>query len=666
MLLLEMAAAASVPDLTHMWSQLKNTTECHGRMVAYEYSLQIMPDDKAPLREAFDALELFAMCGVQPPSSSMSRSRPPRARAADGHSPSISVYVDPVHGSDKSTSGTLTAPVLTMGRGLALLRSKVKAANHAKKGKLVLRAGTHFLDATLQLSAADSGTTFEAYNGEEAWVSGGRLLQPKWEKHGSGSSSSSSSSNSNNNDNIYVTDVPAEITKIPGLATMGGTTGHRRLWRARHPNGDPELCTGDCWADASAIKSWHTDLSCIGKAEVVYKDLRECDPKSPGGKFLPDGTPCKDDSAMWDSYNTYNNGHGGCCAPWGGDQSPLGPQGNYFCGRKSAGGWVGFDDPRGQNDTQGLSPPLPYGFTYDTSKVPELKGFGDSLEGAVIHVWRAQGWAVHMFEILEHDSDAASATFARVGEGGKTGHVKGGWQGGRGWQVGNASAINETQGNYLTAGGWRLENVLAALDEPNEFFFDEKNHKLYYWPNVTSGPPPADVQLVAANLQTLINVTATMANPAKDIVIDGLKFRDAADVIMEPWFVPSGGDWALYRGAAVFFEGCEGCQVTNSEFKRVDNNAIFLSGYTRNVSITDNDFSWLGLSAIAASGYTKEEDGTGGQQPRFTQVLRNQVREIGIIEKQSSMWFQAKSCENVVRNNLAFNQPRAAINLNGA
>ena len=81
-------------------------------------------------------------------------------------------------------------------------------------------------------------------------------------------------------------------------------------------------------------------------------------------------------------------------------------------------------------------------------------------------------------------------------------------------------------------------------------------------------------------------------------------------------------------------------------------------------SFTDNEFAWLGLSAMAGWGYTKEMDGTDGQQPRYTIIERNYVREIGIIEKQSSMWFQAKSCLNRLDSNVAFNQPRAAINLN--
>ena len=46
-------------------------------------------------------------------------------------------------------------------------------------------------------------------------------------------------------------------------------------------------------------------------------------------------------------------------------------------------------------------------------------------------------------------------------------HVKGGWQGGRGWQV-NGSAINISDtAVYLLAGKWMIENVWEALDYPS-------------------------------------------------------------------------------------------------------------------------------------------------------------------------------------------------------
>ena len=107
--------------------------------------------------------------------------------------------------------------------------------------------------------------------------------------------------------------------------------------------------------------------------------------------------------------------------------------------------------------------------------------------------------------------------------------------------------------------------------------------------------------------------------------------------------------------------------------------ALFLSGHTRNVTISNSSFSYIGDNAMAAWGYTDDlktspasnqlPEGTGidgrdGRQPRYTSVLSNIVREIGINERQSSAYSEAKACLSTVRGNLFFNMPRAAINKN--
>ena len=58
-------------------------------------------------------------------------------------------------------------------------------------------------------------------------------------------------------------------------------------------------------------------------------------------------------------------------------------------------------------------------------------------------------------------------------------------------------------------------------------------------------------------------------------------------------------------------------------------------------------------------------DATDGNQPRFSKILYNFVHELGIWEKQSSFYFQAKSCQNdIIKGNIFFNGPRAGINFN--
>ena len=64
-------------------------------------------------------------------------------------------------------------------------------------------------------------------------------------------------------------------------------------------------------------------------------------------------------------------------------------------------------------------------------------------------------------------------------------------------------------------------------------------------------------------------------------------------VTMNPWGVPSGGDWGLYRGGAIFVEGAEDITLQHNTLTRLDGNGVFVSGYTRNVNITDSEFSWV-------------------------------------------------------------------------
>ena len=77
-------------------------------------------------------------------------------------------------------------------------------------------------------------------------------------------------------------------------------------------------------------------------------------------------------------------------------------------------------------------------------------------------------------------------------------------------------------------------------------------HAVHHRSSGTGTSAPADT-LVAVQLDTLINMNASKAAPITGVRIAGINFRDAADVTMKPWGVPSGGDWGLCEASCRLF-----------------------------------------------------------------------------------------------------------------
>ena len=90
----------------------------------------------------------------------------------------------------------------------------------------------------------------------------------------------------------------------------------------------------------------------------------------------------------------------------------------------------------------------------------------------------------------------------------------------------------------------------------------------------------------------------------------GLGFRDARATFLDDWGVPSGGDWALHRGGAVFLEHTARVTVERSKFERVDGNALMVSGRNRNATVADSEFAWIGDCAVAARGRAERTSST--------------------------------------------------------
>ena len=264
--------------------------------------------------------------------------------------------------------------------------------------------------------------------------------------------------------------------------------------------------------------------------------------------------------------------------------------------------------------------------------------------GAIVHAWHSQSWATHMFRVEGIGNE--------IDEAGKSATLKfssGGQQGGRNWcrcdQCGYAGpwcgqhkTPPDNTDTRLISGDWYVEGVAEELDVPGEWHFDATDRSLMYWPNATDQKDGAMVDALAPGdlvipvLKTLVSIDGGTTGTVTDVTFDGVGFRDSAATYMaKEWSAPSGGDWALYHGGAVTITEAANVTMTGCHFRRLDGNAVYLSGRSRDVVIEKCAFEWLGENAITTKGDSEKWDARDGAQPRGTVVTENIMHDLGYV-----------------------------------
>ncbi len=402
------------------------------------------------------------------------------------------------------------------------------------------------------------------------------------------------------------------------VTTSAGAAPAMRAIRARFPNCDPELCI---WPAGWQSGGEWTPPSFNENTTVVSVPF----PRNYGPGMFSD---------YYIGFARDEDGPAACLALGEGD-GPAGEEGGargcYWC------------QPHGRVSGRAYFLRQPTALLLDSPQLPNAPYADAPANGAVLHYWRPSHWY---------------SAFARV-ESAVTNITS------------NATLLGWTYGGFHGAEGtdvgedWFIDHVKEELDAPREFYFESESQLLFYVHNASAGtPPPASWTFEVPLLTCLINVSGTPESPISDVALSGLIFTGAAPSFMAPHGIPSGGDWAVARTAALTVEGSVGFSVTDSVFTRLDGNAVALNGWNRGANVSRNEFVWLGESAVVSWGRVNGSDATGGEQPWGTTLQGNLCHEIGLYEKQASCYFAALTGGATLVANVFFNMPRAGINFN--
>jgi len=220
--------------------------------------------------------------------------------------------------------------------------------------------------------------------------------------------------------------------------------------------------------------------------------------------------------------------------------------------------------------------------------------------------------------------------------------------------------FQEARGNSQ-AGHFYISHRAELMDVAGEWYYDAAKQQLYVVvPANSTGPS----ELFAPVVDQLFVLEGSQADPVENVHIANITFRHAAPTFMHNHTAPSGGDYAVFKGGCVHFNGTRGCSVQQCLFDAVGGNAVWLSDYNRNASIANNEMRNIGENGVGLAGRTEWVDGRGGDQPRFNTITGNMIHHLGLYNKQACAIFHAVSCQNEVSKNILFHGPRALFNLN--
>jgi len=537
-------------------------------------------------------------------------------------------------------------PLATIERARDIWRGRSTPAEGGAK-KIVVRSGTYYLKAPLKLEPQDSGLQIVAHSKERPVLSGGKPISG-WKKDGKfwtakadwdfrmlriGGENQTLARFPNFDAANPTTSgwsfIPQEKEGEFGAAiTHISFQGDWIEWKVTVPaNGDYKF-----WLYyAAQNQTWgpnnmagRTNLSVDGGAPVVLNNLPDTGswrtflwsdaaviPLTAGQHTLR-WANVGGGGINWDAFAFSND------ANW----KPEGPQLKPAANGKHV--VVVQAEAFSNQKTKELSlneiPPLAF-TDHFRFKQGDLKEYSRSPHPE-IHVFPAWGWVNTILNVSKIDAAARTVTVEKI-----------------------SSASEELrEGNR-----YFVSNVFEELDQPGEWWRDEKVGTVYLIPKKTDF---AKSPVVAAALDRLFDLQGAAANNqwVENITIKGFEFRDTEYSRTIGVYSPN--------DAAIRLSGARGCVIENNRFIGVGGYAASMEYRSANNEFVGNEVAFNGQGGVFLSG-------AGDEMPRDNLIAGNWIHDGGQIYKHVAGVYCNPSSGNRIAHNLIERMPRYAISMKG-
>ncbi|RME94421.1 MAG: hypothetical protein D6766_05845, partial [Verrucomicrobia bacterium] len=294
---------------------------------------------------------------------------------------------------------------------------------------------------------------------------------------------------------------------------------------------------------------------------------------------------------------------------------------------------------------------------FDPNDLPGRQTLWKHPETGIVHAFHAHNWGNFQFRIRAVDWDRHEILFG-----------EGGWQAQRRVGVGVKRPGSPGSPFYI-------ENIFEELDAPFEWFLDTETDTLYF-------KPPANVDLRSARVEAAVVRRVVELVGVQHVHFEGFHITQTLATFMDPYTDLARGDWAVHRGGAVYFQGCQDCSIRDCHIEQVGGNGIFVDGFNRRIHIRGCLVEDTGDSAVCFVGDPKAvrdyqtweaprekiTDLTPGPKtddyPADCSVQNCILRDVGVYGKQTSGVLVSMAMDITIDHCSIYRIARAAVTFN--
>ncbi|MFC7625905.1 hypothetical protein [Microlunatus sp. GCM10028923] len=226
-----------------------------------------------------------------------------------------------------------------------------------------------------------------------------------------------------------------------------------------------------------------------------------------------------------------------------------------------------------------------------------------------------------------------------------------------------------------------VENIREELDAPGEWYYDEADECLYYWPE--DGTDAQSALFEAGGGTRAVQIAGSLRGPVHDVRLEGLRIEHAGQTFLEATEPLLRSDWMIARHAAVVVQNAHDVAVQRCEISQCGGTGVLLDGYARRVVVSGCRLYQLGGGGVYVFGRASsvrtpmyEYDHTARiadtdlipgprdiEYPEDCVIDDNLIHDVGLLELQSAGVSLSMASRISVSSNTIYRLPRSGINI---